>query len=86
MPGPWLTRSQLIEWLKNNIKASPEIPASERHDLLDILSKLAGAKPDDTKTVAAWQKIQHAAPKLWRMVKPVIDVLVADEVQRLLGL
>jgi len=85
-PGRWLTRSQLIEWLKSNIKASPEVPASERHDLLDILSKLEDAKADDTKTVAAWKKIQHAAPKVWRMAKPVIDTLIADEVKKLLGL
>jgi len=86
MPGQWLTRRQLVEWLKSNIKASPEISGSERLDLLDILSKLEDAKTDDTRTVAAWQKIQHAAPKVWRMAKPVIDVLVADEVKKLLGL
>jgi len=86
MPGPWLTRTQLIEWLKSNVKASPEIPASERHDLLDILSKLEKAKPNDTRTVAAWQKIRDAAPGVWRLAKPVIDALIADEVKKLLGL
>jgi hypothetical protein len=86
MPGLWLKRPQVIEWLQTNIKTSPEIPATERLELVELLSKLKDAKADDTRTVAAWQKIQHAAPKVWRMAKPVTDVLVADEVKKLLGL
>ena len=86
MPGPWLTRPQLIEWLQTKIKASPDIPATERLELVELLSKLKDAKADDARTVAAWQKIRDSAPKVWKMAKPVIDVLVADEVKKLLGL
>jgi hypothetical protein len=81
-----LTRPQLIEWLRTNIKASPEIPTSARLELLDILSKLEAAEPDDTRTVAAWQKIRDLAPKVWARAKPVVDLLIADEVKSLLGL
>ena len=86
MPGPWLTRAELMAWLRSNVKASLEIPASERLELLEVLTKLEAMKADDDKTVAAWQRVRSALPKVWEKAKPVLDVVVADAVKKYLGL
>lgn len=86
MPGPWLTRPQLMAWLRSNVKASVEVPASQRLELLEELAKLEEREADDTKTIAAWQKMRGAVPKVWEKARPVLDVVIADAVKKYLGL
>jgi len=82
MPGQWLTRTQLIEWLKTNIKALPDIPALERLELLEVLSKLEGMDANDTRTATSWKRVRDAAPKLWEKAKPVRDALIGEAVKK----
>jgi hypothetical protein len=86
MPGPWLTRPQLMEWLRSNVKASVELPATERLQLIEDLVKLEAMDADDTRTVAAWQRIKSAVPKVWQRAQPVLDAVIADAVKKYLGL
>ena len=85
-PGPWVTRPQLLEWLRSNVKASPEIPAAKRLELLEALTKLEAKESDDTRTAETWKMIRDAAPKMWDKAKPVRDVLIGEAVKKLLGL
>jgi len=41
MPGPWLSRTQLIEWVQNLLKASSELSGAERQELLVVLRQVA---------------------------------------------
>jgi hypothetical protein len=86
MPGQWLTRPQLMEWLRNQVKASEELPATERLQLIEDLVKLEAMQADDTRTVAAWQKIQGAVPKVWAKAQPVLDAVIVAGVKKYLGL
>jgi hypothetical protein len=86
MPGQWLTRPQLMEWLRSNVKASVEIRDSERLELIEVLTKIEAMKADDDKTVAACQMVRGAVPKVWERAKPVLDAVIADAVKKYLGL
>jgi hypothetical protein len=83
-PCPWLTRPQLIEWMRSNVKAAAEVPTPARHELLDILARLEAMDANDTKAVAGWQRISEVAPKVWKAAKPVRDALVGEAVKKAL--
>src|SRR5713101_991193 len=85
-PGPWVTRPQLMEWLRSNVKASVEVPASERLELLEVLTRLEAVDANDTKSVAAWERVRKLAPKVWEKAQPVRDALIGEAVKKLLGL
>src|SRR5215470_11218403 len=34
MPAPWLSPYDLMEWIRNNLKASPDLKTEDRHRLL----------------------------------------------------
>jgi hypothetical protein len=84
MPGPWLERPQLMEWVRSNVKASTEIPASEHLELLKVLSKLEAMDANDTKTVRGWEEVRKLAPKVWEKTKPVRDALIGEAVKKAL--
>jgi len=86
MPAPWLSRDDLMDWIRNNLKASPDLNTGDRHRLLVMLDMLKALDPDDTKAVEAWRDIQRLAPKVWERAKPVLDRLIGEAVKRLLGL
>jgi hypothetical protein len=85
-PGPWVTRPQLMEWLRNNVKSSPEVPASERLEMIEVLTKLEAMDMNDTRAVAGWRRLEEVAPKVWKAAKPVRDALMGEAVKKLLGL
>jgi hypothetical protein len=85
MPGPWLTRPQLMEWIRSNLQASVDVPASTRLELLEVLSKLEAMDANDTKGIAGWQRIREAAPKVWERTKPVRDALISEAVKKAMG-
>src|SRR5262249_17104677 len=85
-PGPWLTRRDLLAWIKNLLRASPELDPEDRPKLIGMPDGLDALDPDDTKTVEAWQRLRSAAPKVWEMTKPVRDALIGEAVKRILGL
>jgi hypothetical protein len=85
-PGPWLERPQLMEWIRSNVKASPEISAAARLELIEVLSRLEAMDANDTSAVAGWRRLQELAPKVWEATKPVRDVVIGEVVKRLLGL
>jgi hypothetical protein len=84
VPGPWLERPELIGWLRSQVKASGDIAASERLELLEILSKLEAMDANDTRTVTSWQRVRSAVPKVWEKAKPVRDALIGEAVKKAL--
>jgi hypothetical protein len=85
-PAPWLSRADLIKWIRNMIKAAPDVPETTRHELQDVLTRLQAMDPDDTKAVAGWQRIRDVAPKVWDATKPIRNALIGEAVKRSLGL
>src|SRR6266536_5871219 len=65
MPGPWVSRDQLIQWIRSMIQADPAIPSGTRLDLLAVIERLRAMDANDTKAVAGWKQIKKAAPKAW---------------------
>jgi hypothetical protein len=86
MPGPWLSRPQLLKWIQHQIQAADDLPAVTRLELLAVVERLQGIAPDDTKAVAGWSRIKTAAPRVWESVKPVIHNVVSEAVKAALGL
>jgi hypothetical protein len=74
----------VMEWLRNNVKASVEVPVSERLELLEVLSKLEAMDANDTRTVRSWQRVRGAVPKVWKRAKPVRDALIGEAVKKAL--
>jgi hypothetical protein len=74
-----------MEWIRSNLKASVDVPASTRLELLEVLSKLEAMDANDTKGIAGWQRIREAAPKVWERTKPVRDALISEAVKKAMG-
>jgi hypothetical protein len=85
-PGPWLSRSDLVQWLQHQVQASFDVPASTRLELRATLDRLRGMDAGDTKTTAGWKQLRDAAPKVWEATKPVRDALIGEAVKKALGL
>jgi len=85
-PATWLSRRELVQWLKAQVQAS-DVEAAERLELQGVLDRLADMDPGDTRAIAGWQKLRDGAPKVWAKAKPIIDILTtAVEVKKALGL
>jgi hypothetical protein len=85
-PGPWLSRSQLMQWLRNQVRASEDVSAATRQELLGVLDRLQDMAPEDPKAVSGWQRIRQAAPRVWEASKSVRDALIGEAVRRLLDI
>ena len=86
-PAPWLSRPRLLAWVRDQLKASApsgDVPRTAALELIEALKRLDAMDADDTKTVAAWEKLREVAPKVWTATKPVRDVLIGAAVKRLL--
>jgi hypothetical protein len=64
MPGPWLTRDQLIRWIRDMIQADRDIPNATRIDLLAAMERLRTMDANDTKAVAGWEQVRKLSPKV----------------------
>ncbi len=84
-PAPWLSRKELIQWLKAGVQATDLEPA-KRRELQEALDRIAELAPDDTKTAAGWDKLRAVAPRVWELAKPVINKLIGEGVKKILGL
>ncbi len=51
-----------------------------------VMERLQGLEADDTKAIPGWKEIQKGAPKVWKMVKPVIQDIVSAAVKKRLDL
>lgn len=85
-PAPWLSRRQLMEWVRNQLRASGEVSRAEALELEQLLGRLVQMDANDTKTVEAWKRIRDAAPQVWEATKPVRDALIGEAVKKALGL
>lgn len=85
-PGPWLTRTDLLASVKNNLRASRELASEDRQKLIVMLDRLDALDSDDINTVAVWQRLKSVAPKVWDMTRPVRDTLIGEAVKRVFGL
>ena len=86
MPGPWLWRDDLMDWLTHQAQAGASVSDASRVELRAVLARLKAMDPDDTKAVSAWKRVQELAPKVWDATKgPVRDVLIGEAVKKLLG-
>jgi hypothetical protein len=84
-PAPWLSREQLIRWLRDRLNAAGLDPAI-RHELQEILDRVAAMEADDSKAVAAWQKLRELAPGVWEIARPVLSTLIGAGLKKYLGL
>ena len=84
-PGPWVSRKKRLAWIKGRLHEQGLDEATQL-ELREALDRLKDMDPGDSRTIAAWQKMKDAAPKLWELAKPVIATVVTAEVKRRLGL
>jgi hypothetical protein len=85
-PAPWLSRAELIEWLRNQVPAAGDIPSETRLKLREALEQMKAMNANDTRTAAGWTLLRDAAPKVWNATKPVRDALIGELVKKALGL
>lgn len=52
-PAPWLSRAQLIRWLRDRLNDA-ELDPAKRLELRTLLGQVAAMEADDTKALAAW--------------------------------
>ncbi len=86
MPGPWVSRDKLIQWIRHQLQADATMPGATRHELIAAMDRLQGMASDDTKAIPGWQQIREAAPKVWELSKPVLVNILSEELKRRLGL
>ena len=84
-PAPWLSRSDLLQWLQHQVQGAFDVPAPTRLELRAMLERLRDMEAGDTKTAAAWKRLRDAAPKVWKASQPVRDKLMTEGIERLLG-
>jgi len=84
MPAPWLSRNQLMDWLKHQVQADAGIPDATRLELRAVLERLKAMDASNEKAIAGWKRLQEGAPKVWEATKPVRDALIAEGVKALL--
>jgi hypothetical protein len=82
-PAPWVSRRQLLDWLKDRITDERLEPAVTL-ELRELLDRLADMDPGDTRAAGAWQKIRQLAPRMWGVARPLLDRLISEAVIRLL--
>jgi hypothetical protein len=85
-PAPWLTREQKMTWIRHQLQASRDIDPATRDELVEVIGRLQGMAPGDSKAIPGWEKIKTRAPKVWEVVRPVLVSIVSGEVKKLLGL
>jgi hypothetical protein len=88
-PAPWLTRQELLEWVRNRLKAEGmhgAIPRSTALDLDEAVKRVGEMGADDTRTVEVWKRLRDVAPKIWEALKPVLNTVIGEMVKKYLGL
>jgi hypothetical protein len=83
VPGPWVGRETLIDWLRDRLNDADLDPA-KRSELAGVLDRLATMDPDDAKALPGWQALQRHAPKVWELAKPVLSALIGASLKKYL--
>lgn len=79
-PGPWVSRSERIAWLKDRLLEQGLNNATVL-ELRELLDELTPMKPEDNRAIAVLKRLKEWAPGLWERAKPVVDTLVAEAVK-----
>jgi hypothetical protein len=74
-----------MQWIQHLIRASEDLDSRTRLELVELLERLKTTDPNDTKAVAAWERIRTAVPKVWQAIKPVRDEIISAAVKKLLS-
>ncbi len=82
-PAPWVSRKDLIGWIKDRL-AFDELDRATALSLREILDRLAEMDPNDDKTVTAWNTIKEKAPKALQAARPFLPDLIGPAVRALL--
>jgi hypothetical protein len=85
-PGPWVSREKLLQWIRHQLQADPNMSGATRLELLASMDRLEGMAADDSKAIAGWEQIKKPAPKVWDTIKPVIQTVAGEAVKKQLGL
>jgi hypothetical protein len=85
-PAPWLSRADLLDWLRHQVQTEADITSDTRLELRAALEKLKAMKADDEKSAGAWKRLIEVAPRVWNASKPVRDALMGEAVKKALGL
>src|SRR5262245_37605804 len=70
-PGPWVSREQRLMWIKGRLH-DQGLDEATQLELREAFDRMREMDPGDTRTLAAWQKLKNAAPRLWDIAKPII--------------
>lgn len=84
-PGPWVSRAELIAWLKDRLPGQGLDDATVLK-LREVLDKIARMSPDDSIALPGWEELRKLAPKVWDIAKPVMGSLIAESLKRRLGI
>jgi hypothetical protein len=82
-PGQWISRRDRVQWLKDRL--DDDLDEATALELRELLDRLAQMDPNDARATAAWEKLKHTAPKLWRFGKPVIQGVIGEAIKKALG-
>ena len=87
-PAPWLTRAQLLDWVRGLLLASAgrDVLRPTALQLVEALKHLDTMDADDTRTAEVWKRVRESAPKVWKATEPVRHALIGETVKRVLGL
>ena len=83
-PAPWLTRADLMAWVRHQVQASEDITSAARVELMAVLDRLQDMDPSDDKAVPVWKRLHELAPAVYNSTKPVRDALMSESVKRIL--
>lgn len=82
--GPWVSREERINWLRDRVAEYHQDPA-EVMKLQEVLDRLKQMDPDDAKTPGAWNYIRETVPELWGAAKPILVTLITEAMRPRLG-
>ena len=58
IPGPWVSRDKLIQWIRHQLQADMTMTSATRLELLAAMDRLQVMSPDDSKAIAGWEQIE----------------------------
>ena len=76
----------MIKWIENRVKASRDLPATTRSELVEVLKQLRDKDAEDKRAAAAWNLVRTKAPEVWEASKPVLQTVTAGALKKMLEL
>ena len=84
-PGPWVSRTQLINWLRDRLNDAA-LASETRLSLQEALDRIAAMEPNDSRALAVWQQLREQAPRVWELAKPVLSTVLSAAAKRYLNI